>query len=86
MSAAPPVRLDTAEVCAIARISRATLWRRIAAGRLPAPVDRGRRALFDADAVFSALLPAAGGLLRERSAEADRAVAVRLAQLRSLRD
>lgn len=39
-------RLTTAEVMSLARISRATLWRRVSAGRLPSPVDRGRQALF----------------------------------------
>jgi predicted DNA-binding transcriptional regulator AlpA len=50
-----PSRFTTTEVCALARLSRATLWRRIAAGRLPAPIDRGREALFDADAIAVAL-------------------------------
>lgn len=55
---APPAaspRLTTAEVCAQARLSRATLWRRIACGRLPRPVDYGRQALFCRSAVLEAL-------------------------------
>lgn len=49
------LRLTTDEVCALARVSRATLWRRVAQGRLPAPIDRGRTALFCAEEVFAAL-------------------------------
>ena len=48
-------RLTTCEVLALLRLSRATLWRRIAAGRFPAPVDRGRQALFSRAAVLTAL-------------------------------
>lgn len=48
-------RLTTTEVMSIARISRATLWRRVATGRLPMPVDRGRQALFVKQSVFAAL-------------------------------
>lgn len=48
-------RMTTAEVLALARISRATLWRRIASGRLPAPADQGRQALFVKQAVIAAL-------------------------------
>lgn len=48
-------RLTTAEVMSLARISRATLWRRVSAGRLPYPVDRGRQALFLRIEVVAAL-------------------------------
>lgn len=51
-------RLTTAEVCALARFSRATLWRRIRAGEMPAPVDHGRQALFlavDVERVLGAI-------------------------------
>lgn len=48
-------RITTAEVCALGRFSRATMWRRIAAGALPGPVDQARQALFDRDAVIAAL-------------------------------
>lgn len=54
-AAAPPLRLTTREVCQIARLSRASVWRRIASGRLPAPIDHGREALFCAHAVAQAL-------------------------------
>lgn len=49
-------RMTTGEVMGLARISRATLWRRVAAGRLPAPIDQGRQALFLKSAVLSALV------------------------------
>lgn len=52
---APHPRLTTTEVCQLARLSRASVWRRIAAGRLPAPIDHGRQALFCAQAVAEAL-------------------------------
>ena len=48
-------RLTTSEVCRIARFSRATLWRRVASGRLPKPIDHAREALFCAKAIKSAL-------------------------------
>lgn len=48
-------RLTTVEVMSLARISRATLWRRVSAGRLPYPVDRGRQALFLRIEVVAAL-------------------------------
>lgn len=48
-------RLTTSEVMSLARISRATLWRRVAAGHLPRPVGRGRQALFSRFAVIRAL-------------------------------
>lgn len=51
----PHPRLTTTEVCQLARLSRASVWRRIAAGRLPAPIDHGRQALFCAQAVAAAL-------------------------------
>ncbi|WP_292035591.1 MULTISPECIES: helix-turn-helix domain-containing protein [unclassified Brevundimonas] len=50
-----PLRLTTTEVCQLARLSRASVWRRIAAGRLPGPIDHGRQALFCARAVADAL-------------------------------
>ena len=48
-------RITTAEVCALARISRATMWRRVRAGALPRPIDYGREALFDQGQVVAAL-------------------------------
>jgi excisionase family DNA binding protein len=52
-----PIRLTTREVCALARFSRVTLWQRIKAGRMPAPIDHGRQSIFDRDAVLEALRP-----------------------------
>jgi predicted DNA-binding transcriptional regulator AlpA len=51
-------RMTTGEVLALARISRATLWRRIACGRLPRPVDQAREALFSKVEVIQALASA----------------------------
>lgn len=51
----PLARLTTTEVCQIARISRATLWRRVACGRLPKPIDQARQALFCAEGIERAL-------------------------------
>jgi predicted DNA-binding transcriptional regulator AlpA len=48
-------RLTTTEVCRLARLSRASVWRRISTGRLPGPIDHGREALFCARAVAQAL-------------------------------
>ncbi len=48
-------RPTTHEVMALARISRATLWRRVLAGRLPPPIDQARQALFLKSAVMLAL-------------------------------
>lgn len=48
-------RMTTTEVLALARISRATLWRRVASGRLPRPIDHGRQSLFARVAVIAAL-------------------------------
>ena len=48
-------RLTTHEVMALARISRATLWRRVLAGRLPPPIDQARQSLFLKSAVMLAL-------------------------------
>ncbi|MBB1178048.1 hypothetical protein DSM05_02620 [Pseudomonas sp. FW305-3-2-15-E-TSA4] len=57
--AAPGVeRMTTGEVLALARISRATLWRRIQCGRLPPPVDQARQALFLRADVVQALAAA----------------------------
>lgn len=50
-------RLTTEEVMALARISRASLWRRVGDGRLPKPIDRARQALFSRVAVIEALAP-----------------------------
>ena len=50
-----PWRMTTVEVCTLARVSRATLWRRIKAGQMPAPIDHARQALFERDAMISAL-------------------------------
>jgi hypothetical protein len=52
---AHPARMTTAEVCELARYGPITLWRRIRAGRMPRPVDRGRQSMFDRDAVLIAL-------------------------------
>ena len=48
-------RITTSEVCVLGRFSRATLWRRVASGALPAPIDHGREAIFDRDRVAAAL-------------------------------
>lgn len=48
-------RMTSSEVMALARISRATLWRRIGARRFPAPIDRARQALFSKADVVAAL-------------------------------
>lgn len=53
--AAAVERMTTREVMALARISRASLWRRIKAARLPQPVDHAREALFSKAAVITAL-------------------------------
>ena len=59
-----PMRLTTAEVCQLARISPATLWRRIKARTLAlAPCDRGRQALYERDAVLRAF-----GMLKDAPA------------------
>jgi predicted DNA-binding transcriptional regulator AlpA len=51
-----PPRLSTPEVCALARYGRATLWKRIDAGLMPRPIDRGGDGyLFDLRAVMAAL-------------------------------
>lgn len=52
-----PARLTTAEVCEIARYGPATLRQRVAAGAMPAPIDRGQRgsSIYDRDAVLKAL-------------------------------
>lgn len=78
---AEPVRITTREAIALSRLSRATFWRRIAQGRLPGPVDRGRQALFCREAMLRALKspsttgeggadasPAAAALQRRREA------------------
>ncbi|MBU1325730.1 MAG: hypothetical protein KJ676_10845 [Alphaproteobacteria bacterium] len=54
-AAAAVERMTTGEVLALARISRATLWRRISCGRLPRPVDQARQALFLKADVLQAL-------------------------------
>ena len=48
-------RITTSEVCALGRFSRATLWRRVASGALPPPIDQAREAIFDRDRVMAAL-------------------------------
>lgn len=48
-------RLTTKEVCDLARLSPATVWRRVRRGELPKPIDYGRQALFDRSAVEQAL-------------------------------
>ena len=35
-------RISSREVCELARYSRSTLWKRIDAGHMPAPIDRGQ--------------------------------------------
>lgn len=51
-----PPRLDQPEVLRLARYSRATLKARQAAGRMPQPIDRGKRGgIYDRDAVLKAL-------------------------------
>lgn len=71
-------RLTTREVCALGRFSRATMWRRVQSGALPAPIDHARQALFDAEAVERAL----SIVTAKAPAEASKAaVAERMAQL-----
>ena len=53
-------RLTTREVCALARLSPATVWRRVRSGEFPKPVDYGRQALFDRSAIEQALRRAQG--------------------------
>ena len=49
-------RINTREVCDLARYTTATLWRRIEAGIMPKPIDRGSGGyLFDRKAVLIAL-------------------------------
>ena len=73
-------RLTTQEVLALARVSKATLWRRIAQGRLPAPVDRGRQALFVRAAVLEALRVSNQTPLSHTLATEDRLEALRRRQ------
>ena len=61
--------MTTAEVVAWLRVSRATLWRRVASGRLPRPVDQGRQAIFSRSEVAAALD-------RDRRVSADKAVII----------
>lgn len=70
-------RMTTCEVMAAARISRATLWRRVACGRLPRPIDQARQSLFLRCEVDQALA-------RDPRGEAALAVAIeqRLATMR----
>lgn len=72
-----PSRLTSQEVCALLRISRATLWRRIKRGELPSPVDRGRQALFQASAIHAVV----NGSGCTRDEELSRALEARLAAL-----
>ena len=49
-------RITSREICELARYTKATLWRRIDAGQMPAPIDRGGDGfLFDRKAVLAAL-------------------------------
>jgi len=70
-------RLTTDEVLALTRISRATLWRRVASGRLPGPIDQGRQSLFLKSAVLSALRREAGQSLTRTVAVEQRLEAMR---------
>jgi predicted DNA-binding transcriptional regulator AlpA len=70
-------RMTTQEVMALARISRATLWRRVAARRLPAPVDQGRQALFLKVDVLAALQGEAAGPVSVTVAAVQRLEALR---------
>lgn len=53
--AALPSRIYTSEVCRLARYGPGKLWRERQAGKMPAPIDRGRQDIFDRDAVLKAL-------------------------------
>lgn len=76
------IRLTTTEVCALARISRTTLWRRIRAGRMPKKIDQANEALFSADEVFAVLRRPHAGPTSHRSNEViDAAVNARVAEL-----
>jgi len=55
VAAMESARYTASEVCRLAGYSKVTLRRRISAGRLPKPVDRGREMLFDRQAVDRAL-------------------------------
>lgn len=50
-----PYRMYTADVVALAKISRSTLLRRVRAGQFPKPVDRGKQFIFSGIAVYAAL-------------------------------
>ena len=84
IGAADPVaveRLTTSEVLQLARLSRSTLWRRVAGGRLPAPVDHGRQALFSkAEVIFA--LQADAGRRHSEAAIDERLAAMRLTRKR----
>lgn len=87
-AARAPERLTTGEVCKLARLSRATLWRRIAQGRMPRPIDRGRQALFCAEAIAQALTkppPQAADLDAVYAARFDRLVQRRADRLLTLK-
>lgn len=50
-----PSRITTSEVLQLARYGVKKLWRNRRAGTMPNPIDRGKEALFDRDAVLKAL-------------------------------
>ena len=76
-----PPRLLRSEVCELARYGRAKLSAEIAAGRMPAPVSRGRQSIFDRDAVLMAL-----GLLKASDVPAVDPWAVDPAAIRRARE
>lgn len=50
-----PARIPASEVARLAGYSLVTLGRRVAAGKMPKPVDKARERLFDRRAVYKAL-------------------------------
>ncbi|MHB8284808.1 MAG: helix-turn-helix transcriptional regulator [Caulobacteraceae bacterium] len=50
-----PARMTTREVCELGRFGSTTLWRRMKAGTMPKPIDRGHESIFDRNAVLAAL-------------------------------
>lgn len=57
----PSPRIPSSEVCRLAGYGPVTLRRRVKAGRMPKPVDKGAENLYDRAAVYQAL-----GIAEER--------------------
>jgi predicted DNA-binding transcriptional regulator AlpA len=81
-----PPRMTTREVCALARYSSSTLWKRIDADHMPKPIDRGGSGfLFDTKAVLLALGMHTNGDTSEQAEWGFDADAYRAALSRDLR-